>query len=79
MEIKTGIYKHFKGRESLVIGVAKHSDSNSDLVIYKGLQDGNLYARPYESFIEKVTDENGKEFPRFKLIKELDIKFGDFN
>ena len=73
-EIKTGIYQHFKGGKSLVIGVAEHSDGNSLLVIYKGLQDKKLHARPYESFVEKVKNSEGKMVPRFTLIEEINLE-----
>lgn len=74
MEIKSGIYKHFKGKESFVIGVASHSDNESLFVIYQGLQDNKLHARPYESFKEYV-DYEGKQVPRFSLVKEIEIDF----
>ena len=77
MEIKTGIYKHFKGRKSLVFGTAKHSDDDSVLVLYKGLQDGQFYARPYNSFVELVSDAKGNKVPRFSLVKEIKIDLFD--
>jgi len=72
-EIKTGIYKHFKGKESFVLGLAKHSDRDEELVIYKGLQDGGFYARPYESFVEKVKNAQGEVVQRFELVKEVPV------
>jgi len=74
LEIKTGIYKHFKGKKSLVIGVAEHSDGSSYLVIYKGLEDNKFHARPYESFIEKVKDSNNNLVPRFTLVEEINLE-----
>lgn len=71
-EIKNGIYKHFKGKYSLVTCVAKHSDRDEKFVIYRGLNDGGFFARPYESFIEKVEKE-GKEVPRFRPATEQEI------
>ena len=64
MEIKSGIYKHFKGGFVLVLFTAKHSDRKEIEVVYKGLNNGKFYARPIESFIEKV-DFNGKIVSRF--------------
>lgn len=71
--VKPGIYKHFKGKFSLVTCVAKHSDDGSELVIYRGLNDGGFFARPYESFIEMVDDKQGNKVPRFTPATELEI------
>ncbi len=73
-EIKAGVYKHFKGRFSNVIGVAKHSDREEMLVIYKGLNDGGLYARPVESFLDIVDDKQGNKVPRFAPATETELE-----
>lgn len=73
-EIKAGVYKHFKGRFSNVIGVAKHSDREEMLVIYKGLNDGGLYARPVESFLDIVEDKEGSKVPRFAPATEAELE-----
>ena len=50
-----GVYKHFKGDYYLVQDVAIHSETKEKLVIYRGLYgDCNLYARPYDMFLEEV-------------------------
>ena len=69
MEIKIGAkYKHFKGNEYRVIGVAKHSETLEELVVYQGLYEGGeMWARPKNLFLEKV-DINGEMVPRFKLL-----------
>lgn len=71
-KIETGIYKHFKGKQSLVIAVAKHSDLEEQFVVYKGLSDGNFYCRPVKSFLEKV-EYNGEIVNRFTLVKKIDF------
>ncbi len=71
-KVETGIYQHFKGKQSLVIAVAKHSDSEEQLVVYKGLSDGNFYCRPLNSFLAKV-EYNGKVVNRFTLVKKIDF------
>ena len=73
-EIKAGVYKHFKGRFSNVIGVAKHSDREEMLVVYKGLNDGGLYARPVESFLDIVEDKEGNKVPRFAPATETELE-----
>ena len=71
MEIKLGKYKHYKGHMCEVIGVAKHSEDHAnELVVYwhpdaQGLP--QLWARPKEMFLEKVTID-GLEVPRFQYL-----------
>ena len=73
MEIKLGRYKHYKGKLYEVIGLARHSETLEELVIYKALYDseefGNnaLWTRPKSMFFENVIID-GKEIPRFKHI-----------
>jgi len=65
-EIKTGKYRHYKGKEYRVIGIAKHSETLQELVVYKALYgDGELWARPKEMFLEKILID-GKEVFRFE-------------
>ena len=63
--IKLGKYKHFKGMEVEVIGVAKHSETLEELVIYR--HDGELWARPVKMF-EETVEVDGKKIPRFQFI-----------
>lgn len=68
--MKLGKYKHFKGKEYEVIGIAKHSETQEELVIYKALYgEGKLWARPKKMFLETITRE-GKTFPRFEYISD---------
>jgi len=72
-ELKLGKYEHYKGKQYEVIGLARHSETLEELVIYKALYDseefGNdaLWARPKKMFSEMV-NINGKEIPRFKYL-----------
>lgn len=71
-EIKTGIYRHYKGGEYRVLGCARHSETGEELVIYQGLDDEReLWARPKNMFLESV-DVNDKEIPRFKYLQHED-------
>jgi len=66
--LKLGRYKHYKGNEYEVIGVAKHSETLEDLVAYRALSGNhNLWARPLKIFTEEV-EIDGKKVPRFKYI-----------
>jgi len=66
--IKLGKYSHYKGNEYEVIGVARHSETLEDLVVYKALY-GNydLWVRPLNMFLEEV-EVNGKKVKRFEYI-----------
>jgi len=73
MEILNGkVYKHFKGGYVLVISTAKHSDREEIEVIYKGLNNGKIYARPMESFVEIVKGANG-DCSRFQLATNEEV------
>ncbi len=66
--MKTGTYKHYKGKLYEVIGVAKHSETLEELVVYKALyqpEGENLWVRPLKMFMEEV-EVNGKKMPRFE-------------
>lgn len=68
--IHPGRYRHFKGNEYEVIGVARHSETQELLVVYRPLYgDGGLWVRPLAMFTETVTHE-GKQVPRFALLGE---------
>jgi len=67
---KLGKYKHYKGKEYEVIGIAKHSETLKELVVYRALYDNHdLWVRPLEMFMEEV-EINGKKMPRFEYIGE---------
>jgi hypothetical protein len=68
MSLEIGRYRHYKGNEYEVIGVAKHSEDEAKLVVYRPLYgERALWVRPLSMFIEtvKVNDET---IPRFKYI-----------
>ncbi|MBQ4876945.1 DUF1653 domain-containing protein [Pseudoalteromonas luteoviolacea] len=70
IELKKGIYRHYKGKEYQVLYIATHSESEEALVIYQTLY-GNYdhWARPLSMFVEDVTID-GKTQPRFQFVRE---------
>ena len=69
-EIKLGKYRHFKGNEYEVIGIAKHSEDLSPMVVYRALYgEGGLWVRPAHMWNETV-ERDGKVFHRFTYIGE---------
>jgi len=69
-EIETGRYKHFKGKEYEVIGMAKNTETKEDMVIYKALYgDGATWIRPAAMWDETIC-RNGKVYRRFTKIDD---------
>ena len=69
-DIKPGRYRHFKGNEYQVIGMARHSETEEELVVYRPLYgEGGLWVRPVSMWNELVT-RDGKTQPRFVYIGE---------
>ena len=68
--IKMGKYRHYKGNEYQLIGVAKHSETLEELIIYKALYGDRAYwVRPKDMFFEFI-EHNGKSMPRFEYLGE---------
>lgn len=66
--MKPGKYRHFKGGEYLVQGVARHSETGESLVVYTPLYgEGGLWVRPLSMFEEMVALD-GREQPRFTYL-----------
>ena len=66
--IKPGRYRHFKGKEYEVLGVARHSETEEELVVYRALYgDFSLWVRPVSMWNETV-ERDGKTFRRFTDI-----------
>lgn len=69
-EIKMGRYRHFKGNEYEVIGIAKHSETTEEMVVYRALYgEHGLWVRPASMWNETV-ERDGKIYQRFTYIGE---------
>ena len=72
LNIKQGIYRHFKGNKYYILGVAQHSEDGSTLVVYRPMYGaGDLWVRPAEMFLETV-ELNGQQVPRFDFLEQVE-------
>jgi hypothetical protein len=73
-DVRPGKYRHFKGGIVQVIGVAHHSETLEEMVVYRCEYEcstfgkGSLWARPKKMFLETV-EHDGKTMPRFEFIE----------
>ena len=68
--IKLGKYRHFKGGEYEVIGLAKHSETQEEMVVYRALYgERQIWVRPASMWNERI-EKNGEIFLRFTYIGE---------
>ena len=70
MEIRKGKYRHFKGNEYFVLGIAHHSETMEPMVVYQALYgDQSLWVRPASMWNEIITNDE-YHGPRFQFIEE---------
>ena len=70
MDIKPGIYQHFKGNRYEVIGIAKHSETMEPMVVYQALYgEHGLWVRPAAMWNE-IVDKPNYQGPRFFPVEE---------
>ena len=66
--IEPGRYRHYKGKEYEVIGVATHSETEERFVVYRALYgEQGIWVRPAAMFLETVV-VNGRSYPRFRRV-----------
>ncbi len=66
--IKNGRYRHYKGNDYEVIGVARHSETEEAMVVYRTLYgDYDLWVRPLSMFTETI-EWGGESLPRFQFV-----------
>jgi hypothetical protein len=75
-QLKSGKYRHYKGKYYEVLDIVRHSETLEELVLYKALYESEfgkntLWVRPKEMFLEEVEIE-GRRMKRFELVSEND-------
>ncbi len=66
--ISIGRYRHFKGNEYEVIGIARNSETQEPMVVYKALYgDGSIWVRPADMWNETI-ERDGKKYKRFERV-----------
>jgi hypothetical protein len=69
-EPRPGLYRHYKGNEYRVLGLARHSETLEPLVVYQALYgERGLWTRPQPMFVEHITHA-GQTVPRFRFISD---------
>lgn len=68
--IKAGVYKHYKGNLYEVLAVARHTETEEELVVYNALYgERGTWVRPLDMFCGSV-EIDGKILPRFEFIED---------
>ena len=68
--IRPGKYRHFKGNEYEVIGIARHSETDEAMVVYRPLYgEGGLWVRPASMWNETV-ERDGQVYQRFTYVEQ---------
>lgn len=67
---RPGRYRHYKGNEYEVVAIARHSETEEEMVVYRQLYgDHSLWVRPLGMFLEEV-QVGGRQVPRFQWVGE---------
>ncbi len=68
--LRPGRYRHFKGSEYEVLGVARDSETEQEVVVYRALYgERGLWVRPLAMFTE-IIERDGRQVPRFAYLEE---------
>ena len=70
--IPPGRYRHFKGNDYEVIAIARHSETEESMVVYRALHgNGDIWVRPADMWNETV-ERNGKQYRRFYSLDRIE-------
>ena len=71
MSLRPGLYRHYKGGDYAVYGVATHSETEESMVVYRPLYgERALWVRPLAMF-EEVVERDGETMPRFEFVESM--------
>ncbi len=65
--VANGLYRHFKGGYYTIIGLAKHSETQEELVVYRSCSGHGIWVRPIDMFLEKIV-RDGNTIDRFSQV-----------
>lgn len=69
-QFRPGVYRHFKGNEYELLGIARHSETLAPMAVYRPLYgEGGLWVRPWAMWEEMVTKPEYTG-PRFLFVRE---------
>lgn len=63
--VPAGLYRHYKGGLYTVLHLARHSETEEWLVVYRSEAQGTFWARPLSMWLEEVGGQ-----PRFALVEK---------
>lgn len=70
--VRPGIYRHYKGPLYELIAVARHSETEEYMAVYRALYgDYGVWVRPLTMFVESV-EHAGERQPRFRFLRASD-------
>jgi hypothetical protein len=70
-ELRLGVYRHYKNKEYQVIAVARHSETEEKLVVYRLMYgDFSFWVRPLAMFVEDI-EVDGVQQKRFQWVREI--------
>lgn len=69
MSLQPGLYRHYKGQYYLVLGIARHSETEEEMVVYRpDYGERGLWVRP-RSMFEELVEIDGRQVPRFQFLQ----------
>lgn len=70
LNVKPGIYEHYKGNRYEVLFVGRHTETQEEVVIYRAEKAPNeIWVRPVWMFVEKAELPTGESVPRFQPVR----------
>lgn len=72
-KLKFGYYQNWQKKDYKVLGVAVHTETLEEMVVYQALYgDKIIWVRPIDMFLSEKKLENGQKVPRFKYVGDIE-------